>query len=52
LLEGVKNSQALAKIASEIASAKSASDAVVEGLVETQERYMAAIEARLMRYPD
>jgi len=46
LLEGSKNSQALAKLADEIATAKADSDAVIDGLVETQERYIAAINAR------
>jgi len=46
LLEAKKNSQALAKLADEIATAKADSDGVINGLVDTQERYIAAINAR------
>lgn len=43
LLEATRNSQALAALATEISTAKNASDEVIEGLVESQERYAKAI---------
>ena len=44
--EANKNSQALSALADEIASAKNGMDEVIDGLIETQDRIFAAIDAR------
>mgnify|MGYP003958574271 CR=1 FL=1 len=46
LEEANKNSQALSRLADEIASAKNETDLVVDGLVETQDAIYARMEAR------